>query len=117
VAQGVEVDSEEATVSDDKGTENLTGCFIGLLLMPFMVALRGWVLATLWRWLIVPVFNLHALSVWQAIGMSVVIGAFTLHLPPRSDESALEGVLRSTIYSLICYGLALLTGYIVAAHV
>ena len=104
-------------MSDEETTENLVGCGLGLLLLPFFTALRGWVLATLWRWLIVPVFGLRALSVWQAIGLSVVIGVFTMHPPSKDDETALEVVLRSVVTSLVVYALALALGYIVSSHV
>ena len=93
--------------------ENLAGCLIGLLLMPFLVALRGWVLATLWRWLLVPVFHIQPLTAWQAIGVSIIVGVFTMRVPAKDDESALEGVIRTTVYSLAAYGFALLLGWIV----
>lgn len=99
---------------DDKTNENLVGCLVGLLLIIPMVALRGWVLSLLWRWLFVPIFGLPALSVWQAIGVSVVVGVFQMRGPKDDDDSILEGVPRSTIYSVLTYAVALASGWIVS---
>lgn len=102
-------------MADEKTNENLAGCVIALLLTPFLITLRGWVIAKLWLWLIVPTFGLRALSVWQAIGLSVIVGVLTMKAPDKDDDSVLETTLRYTLYTLMSYGMALLLGYI-AAH-
>lgn len=104
-------------MSDDKTNENLAGCVVALLLTPFLIALRGWVLAKLWLWLIVPTFGLRALSVWQAIGLSVVVAVLTMKAPDNDDDTALEMTIRLTIYSVVACGMALVLGYIVAHQI
>ena len=51
---------------------------IGIIaLIPLAAMLNGYVLATLWVWFIVPVFDLPTLTVPYAIGISMVIGVLT----------------------------------------
>lgn len=45
--------------------------------------LRGWVLSVLWGWFIVPTFNLPALAIAPAIGLSLVVGFLTR---PATDD-------------------------------
>lgn len=104
-------------MGNDKTNENLAGCVIALLLAPLLVALRGWVLAKLWLWLIVPTFGLRALSVWQAIGLSVIVGVLTMKAPDADDDTVLETTIRFTIYSVMSYGMALLLGWIAAYQI
>jgi hypothetical protein len=104
-------------MNDDKITENLAGCVAGLLLTPFLIALRGWVIATLWRWLVVPTFGLRVLSVWQAIGLSVIVGVLTMKTPDNDDDSALETVIKILAYSAVSYAVVLVLGWIVAHQI
>lgn len=101
----------------DKTTENLVGCMAALILTPFMIALRGWVIATLWRWLIVPTFSLHVLSIWQAIGLSVMVGVLTMGVPDADDDSVLETTLRIVAYTVVAYAISLALGWIVANQI
>ena len=41
------------------------------------VTVRGWVLATMWVWFIVPIFHLPPLTIPQAIGVSMVLALLT----------------------------------------
>lgn len=103
--------------STDNTTENLVGCGVGLLLVPFMTALRGWVLATLWTWLMVPIFGFARLTVWQAIGVSLIVGVFTMKMPRDDDDNALQSVIKIVIYSVVSYAFALLLGWVVAHQI
>lgn len=47
------------------------GC-ISLLLLPIALIWKGWILATLWKWFIVPVFDMPILLISQAIGLATV---------------------------------------------
>ena len=41
----------------------------------------GFVFSRLWAWFIVPVFNLPALTVMQAVGINIVVGLLTSGYP------------------------------------
>lgn len=43
------------------------------------IILRGWVLSTLWAWFLVPI-GAPAIGIATALGISVIIGLFTMHL-------------------------------------
>ena len=98
----------------DKTAENLAGCVVALLLAPLLIVLRGWVLSKLWLWLIVPTFGLRVLSVWQAIGLSVIVGVLTMKASDPDDDTVLETTIRLTIYAVLSYGMALSVGYVVS---
>lgn len=97
--------------------ENLLGCLIALLSTPFLIAIRGWVLMTLWKWIIVPTFGIRTLTTWQAIGLSVVIGVFMMKLPDNDDDSVLETTIRALVYSSLTYAVALTLGWIVSYQI
>lgn len=50
---------------------------IGLIFVG--VVLRGWALSTLWAWFLVPI-GVPAIGIATALGISVIIGLFTVHL-------------------------------------
>jgi hypothetical protein len=45
-------------------------CILALLTIPFIIALDGYAIATLWRWFVVPTFHLPLLSVPVALGVA-----------------------------------------------
>lgn len=47
-----------------------------LILWLPLVIYNGWALSVLWVWFVVPTFGLTALSLGQAIGISLVVGFF-----------------------------------------
>ncbi len=52
--------------------------------------LNGWALHLLWLWFIVPIFNLPALSIGQAIGLGMIVSFLTYHYqasPKDKDEN------------------------------
>jgi hypothetical protein len=48
--------------------------------------MSGWALATIWNWFIPPIFGLTSLTVWQAIGVGMVLELFT-GVRTKSDSS------------------------------
>ena len=63
------------------GTEILVGCGAALLFMlvvlPIQAILGGFVLSQLWGWFMVP-FGVVAISIPWAIGLSLLVGTFTM---------------------------------------
>jgi len=59
--------------------------FLGIFGIVVGTLFNGWSLTMLWNWFIVPLFDLPAMSIVYAIGISVLIGA--LSRPPEVDSS------------------------------
>ena len=45
---------------------------LGLLILPFIIALRGFVLVHLWAWFILP-FGTHAINIPEAAGLALIL--------------------------------------------
>ena len=54
-----------------------------IALLPLIVFLNGWAASVLWKWFVVPVFDLPLLGVMEAVGIALVVYAFT---PTRYNE-------------------------------
>jgi hypothetical protein len=48
-----------------------------ILLISVGTFLSGWALSTVWNWFVPSVFNVTALTIWQAVGISMVFELFT----------------------------------------
>lgn len=93
---------------DSEGLDVFTTIMGGLVFVALYVSIitivRGAVLSTLWRWFIVNKFGAPELSVAEAIGLSLLVGVFTLR---HNDEH--QGLWQlfwmSIANSLIALGL------------
>jgi hypothetical protein len=109
--------------------DGAAGCVLALLYMPCLMIgaflLRGYVLALLWLWLIVPTFHLTPLTAAQAIGLSVIVGYLTFEYPKDSKAKDEDGndrnvflvFTKASVVAVIPSLLALLTGYIVSHYI
>jgi len=97
------------TTQDRKGAKMIA--ILAIALVVVTVALEGWVLSVLWAWFMVPTFGLAALTIPQALGLSIIASCLTSHPNSRdsSGESAVETFLRSILRPLI----ALACGFVV----
>lgn len=63
-------------MNDDK----LATCFgytvYAFILIAVGTLLNGWALSTIWNWFIPPVFGITTLTMWQAVGVSMVFSLF-----------------------------------------
>jgi len=82
---------------------------VSLGLLAVGVLLNGFVLSILWGWFIVGVFGLPALTVGQAIGVSMVIGFLTYQQTHDSAKKSWAEVLSAGL------GLAILKPLITLA--
>ena len=62
---------------------------IALGLIPVLLW-NGWAASVLWGWFIVPTFGAPAISISQAAGMALVVGAFRFKLSSPKDETSLS---------------------------
>lgn len=74
-------------MNDDK----LLGCIGAILTFLILVVVgtvaSGYALSVLWGWFVVPTFELPALTIIQALGISLVVNYFTSDLQRTQEES------------------------------
>lgn len=93
--------------------------FTIFFLMVYAAIVNGWALVKLWVWFVVPVFNVPALTIPTAIGISMVVEYLTHQHQENSDEDKdialviIKGALTATLKPLF----ALLFGVIVKAWI
>jgi hypothetical protein len=53
------------------------GLVVSIVVLAVVAALaNGWALVTIWNWFIPPIFGLVSLTLWQAVGVSMVFNLF-----------------------------------------
>src|ERR1041385_1877056 len=98
--------------------EKLIGCLLSALLtfaaVPFVAALKGFTLATMWRWFIVPLFKVPELSVLRAIGLFLTIDVLTQRRR-RQDEDAdqLKETVNAILFVCVACAFTLGEGWVV----
>ena len=91
-----------------------TGFFMVVGFITWVVTstiVNGWVLSTLWGWLIVPTFHVQPLTIPAAIGLSLIAGYFTMQPSKKGQEE--NSISYLIIFGLVKWIFALLIGYIV----
>ena len=81
--------------------------FLFILIVPWTTMLRGLVLVKLWTWFVVPYFHAPDLRIPVALGISTLIGLFTLAAPtPKQAEDYdwAYGFVYSILGSLFALG-------------
>jgi hypothetical protein len=68
-----------ATTTIEQRAPGVSGTMIAaqFLALPLVLLVRGYVLSILWQWFVMPVFEIAALSVVQAIGIALFIHVAT----------------------------------------
>lgn len=70
--------------------------------------LKGYVLATLWGWFVIPAFGVPPIPVAIACGLALVVSLFTSSVP-KKDDDPVEAFTRAAISALtfpfFCLGL------------
>lgn len=90
------------------------GAFGVLALIAMSAVWRGYVLAVLWGWFVVPVFGLPTLSIVAAIGVSLVVGYLTHQISNRkSEQEGWSGFVESACQAALYPLLALAIGWAV----
>jgi len=92
--------------------ETIGKFFTFLILMILGTLLTGIVMLKLWVWFIVPTFEVHPLTLIQAIGVSFVIRWFTKKAEYKKESPTFEENLRSSIFSTILACVVLGVGWI-----
>jgi hypothetical protein len=63
---------------------------VGLIILSYIWS--GWVLSVLWGWFMVTTFSAPAISIVEAIGLSIIVGLFTQHLASKADVRDEDGI-------------------------
>ena len=86
-----------------------------LALIPLSAIWRGYVLTVLWAWFVVPTFNLPALALAPAIGLSLVVSYLTHQsdAAKASEGDFSERMARACAYALLLPLFVLGIGWVV----
>lgn len=74
------------------------------------VTIGGWVVSILWGWFMVPVFNIPALNIPQAIGIALIVNYLTMSMKESDSKNTL---VYAIVAAVAKPGFALLFGWIV----
>src|SRR3954465_13392868 len=86
---------------------------IAMVVIVLSTIYSGFVLSILWAWFMVKTFALPALTISQALGVSIVVRFLTWEYPTNKDEKASDSVPVSLVKVFAIPPLALIFGYIV----
>lgn len=98
--------------SNDKTTIACLGSLLGIILIPLIAILHGWVLTILWGWFVVPVFRVSELSIAAAIGLTITIAMFKTYEIKQQEKSP-EDKLVEAAATIIVPLVVLFCGWIV----
>jgi hypothetical protein len=73
------------TDAKDSSAHETAGCVAMLLVWPFVAVWQGYVLSLLWAWFVVGTFHAPAISIGQAVGLSLTVGMFTTKPSRKKD--------------------------------
>jgi tetrahydromethanopterin S-methyltransferase subunit C len=84
-----------------------------LVMMIIGTILNGAVLATLWKWFVVPTFNLPLITINTAIGLSLIVGYMAKQVVEDKTEYV-QKCINECLKAIMVPGFALLIGWIIA---
>lgn len=89
----------------------LLGVLIAVVCVFYAGIVQGVTLMLLWRWFAVPIFGLPALTIAQALGLSLILG-YVQYKPQRETRSMREILWRNTLGALLYIAL----GYVLKVY-
>lgn len=102
----------------DKERDAWMGCILFLIGVPLSifvgVPLRAWALTVLWGWYAVPGFGFGPLSIFQAVGASLILSFLLYRAPDHKDERPVTEQLTTGIVMMFLHpALSLLFGWLI----
>lgn len=94
----------------------MTGlAIIGVIFIAIISTIfNGFALSQLWSWFVVTTFGLQAITIPQAIGISMVIGFLTGNSTTDNDKSdSTEKIIKAIVTAIFKPVFALIFGYII----
>ena len=87
-------------------TEKLMDFTAALLLLPLVMILSAWVFWLYWGWFAVPIFSVGALTLWEALGVRMLIGIALLGVKAkRNDDTPACVEFAASIISALFFAL------------
>lgn len=96
------------------GTEVLGHLFSVVFCLTAVTCLKGWAMSVVWGWFIVPTFGLPALSIPQAIGISIFAGLIRI---AKMDGESKDGIWVTSAKVSAFIVLAVLIAWIVTKFI
>jgi len=90
-------------VSDDKETNLLLGCIGQLLLFPVWY-FECYVMATLWRWFLMPI-GLPAVDMRTFFGVNLIVAVLWFRYRKPDPDVTVEPALGAFVVACMCLGL------------
>jgi hypothetical protein len=91
-------------MSKDNETSVAGLLFLLFVICPLTIMLNGYAISVLWGWFIVTTFGLVALSVPQAIGMSLMVSYLTHHSLQKDEHSTGEKIAIAILKPILALG-------------
>lgn len=92
----------------DNTAMTCVGLVVSIALLTVLgMFMNGWALSTIWNWFIPPVFHLVPLTLWQAVGVSMVFELFTgtnkisKSQSDNKNTSATEALLTGVVTAIL----------------
>lgn len=89
----------------DQSTPHVSGTMVAMqyLALPLVLLIRGYVAAIFWQWFIVPLFEVNALTVVQAIGVILLVFLVTPNSreTPRDDNAVKQQIAVGLSWPLV----------------
>ncbi len=83
-----------------------------LMIIPLLIY-SGWAISTSWNWLMVPIFGIRELTIYQGIAVSLIVGYLTHQLQDKNSDDNLQSFGWILARPLMLVGFAwILKGYI-----
>ncbi len=103
--------------NEDSWAYTLGGVVFAIPLQVLSAFVRGWAVAKLWGWFVVPVFGLPALSYAAAYGLALLVTLLTYQIQLTKDDPKYTGPFMrpfvTTTASVVLSLVAVLAGKIV----
>lgn len=95
----------------------LGGAAIVVLTVLIGAFIRGFVLAKLWLWFVVPFFGAPILALWQAYGLALTASVLVpFHTPHCEDKREPEEQIVTAAARIVSPFVALFLGWVVKAY-
>jgi hypothetical protein len=88
--------------------EKAANALLGLLILPLIITLRGFVLVHLWAWFILP-FGIRAISIPEAAGLALILQFVGSRSPSNEEFQVVHDTGMAVGIALMAWGI----GYVI----
>ncbi len=98
--------------SESSDGEQILGCILAIVLLPFAWAMRGYVLAWLWLWFVVP-FGIQEITAVHGCGIAVMGWSVVVRRPSDSSKNAIDNAAEMLCSAFVVPLIVLSVGWCV----